>query len=201
MDIILVSGSAGLIGSESVRFFCDRGYTVVGIDNNMRKFFFGEDASTDWNRDQLIQEYGDRYIHHSIDIRDQEAITNIFKTYNKDIDLIIHTAAQPSHDWAASDPFMDFTVNANGTLVLLENTRQICPEATFIFCSTNKVYGDNPNFLPFVEQELRWEIAETHSYWSGIDETMGIDSCKHSLFGASKVAADILVQEYGHYFG
>ena len=201
MSIILVTGSAGLIGSESVRFFCDRGYTVVGIDNNMRKFFFGEDASTDWNRDELLQEYGDKYIHQNVDIRDQEAIADIFKIYNKDIDLIIHAAAQPSHDWAARDPFTDFTVNANGTLVLLENTRQICPEATFIFCSTNKVYGDNPNFLPFVEQELRWEIEETNPYWLGIDETMSIDSCKHSLFGASKVAADILVQEYGRYFG
>src|SRR5574341_95549 len=201
MSIILVTGSAGLIGSESVRFFCDRGYTVVGIDNNMRKFFFGEDASIDWNRDQLLHDYGDKYIHHSVDIRDQEAITNILKTYNKDIDLIIHTAAQPSHDWAAREPYTDFTINANGTLVLLENTRQICPEATFIFCSTNKVYGDNPNYLPFVEQELRWEIEETHPYWRGIDETMSIDNCKHSLFGASKVAADILVQEYGRYFG
>jgi CDP-paratose 2-epimerase len=201
MSIILVTGSAGLIGSESVRFFCDRGYTVVGIDNNMRQFFFGEDASTDWNRDQLLHDYGEKYYHHEVDIRDQEAITNIFKTYNKDIDLIIHTAAQPSHDWAAREPYTDFTINANGTLVLLENTRQICPEATFIFCSTNKVYGDNPNYLPFVEQELRWEIEETHPYWKGIDETMSIDNCKHSLFGASKVAADILVQEYGCYFG
>ena len=201
MKIILVTGSAGLIGSESVRFFCDRGYTVVGIDNNMRKVFFGEDASTDWNRDQLLHDYGEKYLHHEVDIRDQEAITNIFKTYNKDIDLIIHTAAQPSHDWAAREPYTDFTINANGTLVLLENTRQICPEATFIFCSTNKVYGDNPNYLPFVEQELRWEIEETHPYWKGIDETMSIDNCKHSLFGASKVAADILVQEYGCYFG
>ena len=201
MNIILVTGSAGLIGSESVRFFCERGYTVVGIDNDMRRVFFGEDASTDWNRDRLLHEYGDRYIHHNVDIRDQEAITNIFKTYNSDIDLIIHTAAQPSHDWAAMDPFTDFTVNANGTLVLLENTRKICPEATFIFCSTNKVYGDNPNYLPFVEQELRWELEENHPFWEGIDETMSIDNCKHSLFGASKVAADILVQEYGRYFG
>ena len=201
MKIILVTGSAGLIGSESVRFFCDRGYTVVGIDNNMRKVFFGEDASTDWNRDQLLHDYGEKYLHHEVDIRDQEAITNIFKTYNKDIDLIIHTAAQPSHDWAAREPYTDFTINANGTLVLLENTRQICPEATFIVCSTNKVYGDNPNYLPFVEQELRWEIEETHPYWRGIDETLSIDNCKHSLFGASKVAADILVQEYGCYFG
>ncbi|GET35662.1 NAD-dependent epimerase/dehydratase family protein [Microseira wollei] len=200
MSIVLVTGSAGLIGSESVRFFGDRGFTVVGIDNNMRQVFFGADASTEWNRDRLLQDYGDRYIHHTADIRDQEAISQIFKTYSKDISLIIHTAAQPSHDWAASDPYTDFTVNANGTLVLLENTRQHCPEAVFIFCSTNKVYGDTPNLLPLVEQELRWEIEETHPYYQGIDETMSIDNCKHSLFGASKVAADVLVQEYGRYF-
>ncbi len=200
MTIVLVTGSAGLIGSESVRFFCERDFTVVGIDNNMRSFFFGEDASTEWNRDRLLQDYGDRYIHHNADIREREAISQIFKTYGKDISLIVHTAAQPSHDWAAKDPYTDFTVNANGTLVLLENTRQHCPEAVFIFCSTNKVYGDTPNRLPLVEQELRWEIEEAHPYYQGIDETMSIDNCKHSLFGASKVAADVLVQEYGRYF-
>lgn len=201
MTIILVTGSAGLIGSESVRFFCDKGYTVVGIDNNMRESFFGKAASTEWNRDRLSEKYGEKYIHHSIDIRDREAISNLFKTYGKDISLIIHTAAQPSHDWAASDPYTDFTVNANGTLVLLENTRQVCPEAIFIFCSTNKVYGDTPNYLPLIEQEFRWEIDNTHQYSKGIDESMSIDNCKHSLFGVSKVAADLLVQEYGRYFG
>lgn len=201
MKIVLVTGSAGLIGSESVRFFCDRGYTVVGIDNNMRQTFFGEDASTEWNRNCLTEKYGNSYLHYSIDIRDNEAVQTIFKTYSSNIDLIIHTAAQPSHDWAAQDPFMDFSVNANGTLVLLENTRQICPEAVFIHCSTNKVYGDTPNFLPLVEQESRWEIEESHAYYQGIDELMTIDQSKHSLFGASKVAADILVQEYGRYFG
>ncbi len=201
MSIIIVTGSAGLIGSESVRFFCERGFTVVGIDNNMRQVFFGENASTEWNRDRLLQDYGDKYIHHTVDIRDHEAIAQVFQTYGKDIDLIIHTAAQPSHDWAAREPYTDFTVNANGTLVLLENTRQTCPDAVFIFCSTNKVYGDTPNLLPLVEQELRWEIEETNPYSKGIDETMSIDHCKHSLFGASKVAADVLVQEYGRYFG
>jgi CDP-paratose 2-epimerase len=200
MNIILVTGSAGLIGSESVRFFCERGFTVVGIDNNLRKIFFGEDASTDWNRDRLLRDYREKYIHYTVDIRDHKDITKIFKTYGKDIRLIIHAAAQPSHDWAARDPYTDFTVNANGTLVLLENTRQICPNAIFIFCSTNKVYGDNPNFLPLVEQKLLWEIEETHPFSKCIDETMSIDRCKHSLFGASKVAADILVQEYGRYF-
>ncbi|OWY63996.1 NAD-dependent epimerase [cyanobacterium TDX16] len=201
MTVILVTGSAGLIGSESVRFFCDRGYTVVGIDNNMRQVFFGENASTQWNRDLLLKKYQECYIHHNIDIRDREAVTKLFQHYGTDISLIIHTAAQPSHDWAARDPYTDFTVNANGTLVLLENTRQICPNAVFIFCSTNKVYGDKPNLLPLVEQEWRWEIEETHPYSVGIDETMSIDQCKHSLFGASKVAADVLVQEYGRYFG
>jgi CDP-paratose 2-epimerase len=200
MSIVIVTGSAGLIGSESVRFFCDRGFTVVGIDNNMRSVFFGADASTEWNRDRLLQDYGDKYIHHSVDIRDPEAISQVFKTYSQDISLIIHTAAQPSHDWAASDPYTDFTVNANGTLVLLENTRQHCPEAVFIFCSTNKVYGDTPNSLPLVEQEFRWEVDNNHPYLKGIDEMMSIDQTKHSLFGASKVAADVLVQEYGQYF-
>jgi CDP-paratose 2-epimerase len=201
MKIILVTGSAGLIGSESVRFFCNLGYTVVGIDNNMRQLFFGQEASTEWNRSRLLEEYGDRYIHHNIDIRDCQAIEQLFQTYGQDIDFIIHTAAQPSHDWAARDPYTDFTVNANGTLVLLEFTRRVCPEAVFIFCSTNKVYGDHPNLLPLVEQELRWEIESIHPFNSGIDETMSIDQCKHSLFGVSKVSADLLVQEYGRYFG
>ena len=201
MKIILVTGSAGLIGSESTRFFCDHGYTVVGIDNNMRELFFGKDASTNWNRDRLIQEYGDKYVHHNVDIRDQKAIVEIFKTYGSDISLIIHAAAQPSHDWAARDPYTDFSVNANGTLILLETMRQTCPEAVFILCSTNKVYGNQPNSLPLIELELRWEIEETHRYRDGIDESMSIDQCQHSLFGASKVSADVLVQEYGQYFG
>jgi len=198
--IILITGSAGLIGSEAVRFFCDLGFTVIGIDNNMRQVFFGDDASTEWNRNQLVERYGDRYIHYSSDIRDHDTMSRIFNTYGSDIVLIIHTAAQPSHDWAARDPYTDFTVNANGTLVLLENARQISPEAVFIFCSTNKVYGDTPNTLPLIEQDSRWEIDPTHVYRQGIDETMNIDYCKHSLFGASKVAADVLVQEYGRYF-
>lgn len=200
MAVVLVTGSAGLVGSESVRFFCERGYTVVGIDNNMRQVFFGKDASTEWSRDRLLHDYADHYFHHAVDIRGQAAISEIFQTYGQDIKLIIHAAAQPSHDWAASDPYMDFTVNANGTLVMLENTRQHCPESVFIFCSTNKVYGDTPNLLPLVEQEFRWEIDPGHAYHKGIDETMSIDNTKHSLFGASKVSADILVQEYGRYF-
>lgn len=200
MKIVLVTGSAGLIGSETVRFFCDRGWTAVGIDNNMRQTFFGRDASTEWNRDRLIEKYGDRYHHRDVDIRDDRGVSEIFQTYSGDIRLVIHAAAQPSHDWAAKDPYTDFTINAYGTLVLLENTRRYSPQAVFIFCSTNKVYGDNPNSLPLVERETRWEIDEAHPYYSGIDESMSIDRCLHSLFGASKVAADILVQEYGRYF-
>lgn len=201
MDIVLVTGSSGLVGSEAVKFFCELGYTVVGIDNNMRKVFFGNDASTDWKRKHLIEEYGDKYVHYSVDIRDQKTIRDIFKKYTTDIRLIIHAAAQPSHDWAAGDPIMDFTVNANGTLNLLEGTRKQCQDAVFIYCSTNKVYGDTPNFLPLTEKELRWEIDVAHPYYNGIDEKMSIDNTKHSLFGASKLAADILVQEYGKYFG
>lgn len=200
MEIILVTGSGGLIGSESVRYFCKLGYTVVGIDNDMRQVFFGKEASADWNVQSLIHEFGDRYQHHQADIRDQDSITDIFNQYNTDIKLIVHTATQPSHDWATRDPFMDFTINANGTLILLENTRHFCPDAVFIFCSTNKVYGDRPNFLPLEEQEYRWEINPHHIYHKGIDESMSIDQTKHSLFGASKVAGDILVQEYGRYF-
>ncbi len=201
MKTVLITGSNGLIGSESVAFFCDRGFHAVGLDNDMRKTFFGEEASTEWNRHRLLKKYPQTYTHYDIDIRNNEAVKQIFSKHAADIDLIIHTAAQPSHDWAASDPFTDFTVNANGTLVMLENTRLFCPEATFIFCSTNKVYGDRPNSLPLVEQATRWEIEEGHSYYLGIDESMSIDNCKHSLFGASKVAADIVVQEYGQYFG
>lgn len=201
MQIALVSGSAGLIGSESVRFFAKKGFQTIGIDNDMRKVFFGDGASTAWNRDRLKEEIPG-YIHYDRDIRDQKSMERLLREYGKDIKLIIHTAAQPSHDWAARDPFTDFTVNANGTLVLLEMTRKYCPEAVFIFTSTNKVYGDTPNNLPFIELETRWELEETHPYSkNGIDESMSIDQSKHSLFGASKVAADILVQEYGKYFG
>ncbi|MDP8299600.1 MAG: NAD-dependent epimerase/dehydratase family protein [Candidatus Tantalella remota] len=199
MKNILITGSAGLIGSESARFFSEKGYRIIGIDNDMRKYFFGEEASTQWNRERLEQDLGDGYIHHTIDIRENDDVEDLFKQYK--FDVIIHTAAQPSHDWAAKEPFTDFTVNANGTLVLLENFRKHSPEATFIFTSTNKVYGDTPNSLSLVEQDKRFELPEGEQYHNGIDETMSIDNTKHSLFGASKVAADILVQEYGKYFG
>jgi len=200
LRIALVTGSAGLIGSESVRFFSKKGFKVIGIDNDMRKVFFGDEASTDWNRKKLENDV-EGYLHYDIDIRDEERISSVFKEYRADIKVIIHTAAQPSHDWAAKDPHMDFSINANGTLVLLENTRKYCPDACFIFTSTNKVYGDTPNSLPLVELETRWEIAPSHPFYKkGIDESMSIDHSKHSLFGASKIAADILVQEYGRYF-
>lgn len=201
MSTVIISGSAGLIGSESVDFFTQLGFTIVGIDNDMRSVFFGESASTRWNRERLKEKYGDRYHHYDLDIRDRASVEKLFQEYSSDISLIIHTAAQPSHDWAAKDPHTDFTVNANGTLVLLEANRQYCPQAVFIFTSTNKVYGDSPNYLPLQELETRWEIDPNHQYVDGISELMTIDNCKHSLFGASKVAADILVQEYGRYFG
>lgn len=201
MKTALITGSAGLIGAEACRFFHDKGYTIVGIDNDMRKVFFGDEASTDWQRKELEATLS-RYQHHAIDIRDITSVEKIFAEYSSDIEVIIHTAAQPSHDWAARDPHTDFTVNANGTLVLLEATRKFCPKAVFIFTSTNKVYGDRPNFLPLVELETRWELHPEHPFYEhGIDESMSIDNSKHSLFGASKVAADILVQEYGKYFG
>jgi CDP-paratose 2-epimerase len=200
MGIVLVTGSAGLIGSEAARHFAAKGFDVVGIDNNMRAVFFGEEASTSWMRDDLTRTLR-HYTHRSVDIRDRDAIDDIFNHYGSEIKLVIHTAAQPSHDWAARDPRMDFSVNANGTLNLLEATRRFAPEAVFIFTSTNKVYGDTPNRLPLVELETRWEIDPSHPYRVGIDEKMGLDGCMHSVFGASKVAADIMVQEYGRYFG
>ncbi len=200
-DIVVVTGSAGLIGSESARLFHERGHRIVGIDNDMRSHFFGPDASTAWNRAALDRDL-ERYRHVDIDIRDAKAMGALFEDIGDQVCLVIHTAAQPSHDWAAKDPITDFTVNANGTLVMLESLRQHCPEAVFIFTSTNKVYGDRPNQLPLVEQAKRWEIDASHPYSShGIDEAMSIDQTLHSLFGASKVAADMLVQEYGRYFG
>lgn len=200
MTIAIITGSAGLIGSEAVRFFSAQGMDVIGIDNNMRKYFFGDDASTAWNQERLEKDLRN-YTHSSIDIRSWQDVEALFRKYGQQIALIVHTAAQPSHDWAAKEPLTDFTVNANGTLNLLEASRLHCPDAPFIFTSTNKVYGDLPNFLPLIEQEKRWEIDPGHRYVGGISEDMSIDQSKHSLFGASKVAADVLVQEYGRYFG
>lgn len=200
MNIAIITGSGGLIGSEATEFFTSKFDKVIGIDNDLRQYFFGSNASTNWNVERLKNTY-DNYVHESLDIRDQDGVEKIFREYGSDIKLVVHTAAQPSHDWAAKEPFTDFTVNANGTLNLLENTRKYAPNAVFIFTSTNKVYGDTPNLLPLIEKETRWEIDEAHPYFKdGIDELMSIDQTKHSIFGASKVAADVLCQEYGRYF-
>lgn len=201
MKRIIVTGSSGLIGSEACKFFHEKGFYIIGIDNNMRAYFFGENASTEWNTISLKGKLTN-FEHQHIDIRDYEDIEKVFSKYNTDIVAVIHAAAQPSHDWAAREPFTDFTINANGTLNLLEATRKYCHEASFIFTSTNKVYGDTPNFLPLVEKEFRWELDENHHFFeNGIDESMSIDNTKHSIFGASKIAADVMVQEYGKYFG
>jgi CDP-paratose 2-epimerase len=201
VSIVVITGSAGLVGSEAAGFFAGLGFDVVGIDNDMRQLFFGREASTEWNQKRLKSELGHRYCHYNFDIRNEGAVNRLFARLGKSVALVIHTAAQPSHDWAARDPHTDFSVNANGTLNLLEATRLHCPDAAFIFTSTNKVYGDTPNRLPLVELETRWEIDRSHPYFAGIDEHMSLDQTLHSLFGASKVAADILVQEYGRYFG
>ncbi len=201
MKVAIITGAAGLIGSEAVRFFSQKMDLVVGIDNNMRAYFFGDEASTLWN-EQRLQEQVQNYKHIAADIRDFNAIEKVFNEYGKDISIVVHTAAQPSHDWAAKEPITDFAVNAIGTSNMLECTRLYAEKAVFIFTSTNKVYGDTPNFLPLVELEDRWEISKEHAYYeNGIDEYMSIDQSKHSLFGASKVAADVLAQEYGRYFG
>lgn len=196
---VLVTGSAGLIGSESVKFFASKKFDVVGIDNNLRKYFFGEDGSTEETKKELIKKLDGQYHHYNLDIRDFEKLQKLFKKYK--FDLVIHTAAQPSHDWAARDPLMDFSINAVGTHNILELTRLYSPDAVFIFTSTNKVYGDLPNTLPLIENKSRFELPKTHKFYKGIDESMSIDKSKHSIFGASKVAADIMVQEYGNYFG
>jgi CDP-paratose 2-epimerase len=201
MKTVVVTGSNGLIGSEAVRFFDAKGFRVIGIDNNMREYFFGPGASTLKNKVKFERELPS-YRHHSIDIRDEKKLDALFAEFNSDIVAVIHTAAQPSHDWAAREPLTDFTVNANGTLHMLEATRKHAPGAVFIFTSTNKVYGDTPNLLPLIELETRWEVDPSHPFAEhGIDESMTIDHSKHSLFGASKLSADILVQEYGRYFG
>jgi CDP-paratose 2-epimerase len=200
LSVAIITGSAGLVGAEAARLFAAHGYTIVGIDNNMRQQFFGEEASTAWSRDRLAKEVP-TYRHNDCDIRDTDAITRLFKHYRTSISVVIHAAAQPSHDWAARDPILDFSVNANGTLNMLEATRLFAPDAAFVFTSTNKVYGDTPNRLPLCEQESRWEVSSDHPYARfGIDEAMSIDTTLHSVFGASKVAADIMTQEYGRYF-
>jgi CDP-paratose 2-epimerase len=200
MKIALVTGCGGLVGSETCKRLHDEGMAIVGVDNDMRRYFFGDEASTAKTQQELRKLQ--IYTHEDLDIRDWEGVTYLFKKYGFAVGAVIHTAAQPSHDWAAREPLTDFAVNAQGTMNLLEATRLHAPDATFIFTSTNKVYGDRPNTLPLVEKETRWEVADHHPYSKrGIDEQMSIDASTHSLFGASKIAADVMVQEYGRYFG
>jgi CDP-paratose 2-epimerase len=200
MSTVIITGSGGLIGSESVRAFVRAGHDVIGVENDMRAWFFGAEASTAHTTERLGRELGDSFRSVALDIRDADGIDSLFASHADSIELVIHTAAQPSHDWAASNPQVDFAVNANGTLNLLEATRRHASAATFVFCSTNKVYGDLPNQLPLVELQERLELPEDHRYYGGIDTTMSIDASTHSLFGVSKASADLLVQEYGRYF-
>jgi len=195
---VFITGSSGLIGSELVTFFDQRGGRVVGVDNNMRADFFGPEGDTTWNLERLCRTTK-RFSHHMLDIRDRDTLFSLFKSEGP-FNLIVHCAAQPSHDLAARRPFDDFEVNATGTLNMLEGTRQCSPDAVFVFMSTNKVYGDAPNELPLNELERRWDYARTEDY-RGVGETMRIDGSMHSIFGASKVAADVMTQEYGRYFG
>jgi len=200
MSIVLITGSCGLVGSESVKFFCEKGFDVIGIDNNYRKFFFGSDGDTNWVKKNLTKEQKN-YLHFSLNILNYSSLEKIFKKYRKRIKLIIHSAAQPSHDLAKKIPIIDFKVNALSTLNLLELTKIYCPDSPFIFMSTNKVYGDNPNLLPLKENKSRWELNKKHKLFKGIDEKMSIDNCIHSLFGVSKSYADLAVQEYGKNIG
>jgi CDP-paratose 2-epimerase len=199
MGLAVITGSGGLIGSESVRLFAEQGLEVIGLENDMRQRFFGADASTGPVSERLADEV-EGFRCERLDVRDADGVDALFARNARKIELIVHTAAQPSHDWAASDPQTDFTINANGTLNLLEAARRHAPEATFIFTSTNKVYGDRPNFLPLQELQSRLELPSDHHWYQGIDTDMPIDLTTHSLFGVSKTAADLLVQEYGRYF-
>jgi CDP-paratose 2-epimerase len=199
MAIAVVTGSGGLIGSEAVRYFVEQGLDVIGVENDMRARFFGPEASTTPTSERLVREVeGFRW--EQLDIRDAEGLKALFSRNAREIELVVHTAGQPSHDWAATDPQTDFTINANGTLNLLEAARQHAPDASFVFTSTNKVYGDRPNSLLLQELETRLELPPDHHWYGGIDTGMSIDLTTHSLFGVSKAAADLLVQEYGRYF-
>ncbi len=200
MNFALITGSCGLVGSESSLFFAKKKFKILGIDNNSRKFFFGKDGDVTWVKN-YIKKNIKNYNHFNIDIRNYSALKKVFSRYKKNIKVIIHAAAQPSHDWARNNAFVDFDINAKGTLNLLELTKKFCPNAPFIYMSTNKVYGDNPNFLPLIEKKTRWEIKNNHRFKKGIDETMSIDGCTHSFFGTSKSYADLIVQEYGKNIG
>ena len=200
MSVVLITGSSGLVGSESVNFFSKKGFDVIGIDNNLRKFFFGKDGDTNWIKNNLLKK-NKNFKHQHLDIRNYDKLKKIFIKYKRKIKLIIHSAAQPSHDWAKNYPFIDFEVNARGTLNLLDLTEKFCPDSTFIFMSTNKVYGDNPNKLKLIEKKTRFELSSNHIFFRGINETMSIDDNTHSFFGVSKSYADLLVQEYGKNIG
>ena len=200
MSLAIITGSSGLVGSESVNFFCDKGFDVIGIDNNLRKYFFGQDGSTLWVKKNL-QKRNKKFNHYNLDIRNLAALEKIFKRYKNKISLIIHCAAQPSHDYGKNHPFLDFSVNATGTLNLLELTKKYCSNAPFIFMSTNKVYGDNPNKLKIYEKKTRWELNKKDKNYKGIDENFSIDNATHSFFGVSKTYADLIVQEYGKNVG
>ena len=200
MSIVLITGSSGLVGSESVNFFSKKGFDVIGIDNNLRKFFFGNEGSTNKIKNDLLRNHK-KFKSYNIDIRSYNGLEKIYKKYKKNISLIIHCAAQPSHDYGKNFPILDFNINATGTLNLLELTKKYCPEAPFIFMSTNKIYGDNPNKLKIIEKKNRWELRENNKYFKGIDEKFSIDNCIHSFFGVSKAYADLIVQEYGKNVG
>ena len=199
MSVVLITGSCGLVGSESVEFFYKKGFVILGIDNNSRKEFFGETASINWKKNELIKKYK-YYRHFNLDIRKYKPLERIFRKYKNKISLIIHAAAQPSHDYAKTKINLDFEINAIGTLNLLELTKKYCFKVPFIFMSTNKVYGDNPNKLSLIEKKKRWEV-NNKKYWNGIDENFSIDNCTHSFFGVSKSYGDLLVQEYGKNIG
>ena len=200
MSLAIITGSSGLVGSESVNFFCDKGFDVIGIDNNLRKFFFGRNGSTSWIKSQLIKR-NKNFRSLDIDIRNFSKLKKLFKKYSKNISVIIHCAAQPSHDYGKKFPFLDFHVNATGTLNLLELTKKYCPTAPFIFMSTNKVYGDSPNNLKILEKKTRWELNKRDKNFRGINENFSIDNSTHSFFGVSKTYADLIVQEYGKNIG
>ena len=200
MSVVIITGATGLVGSEAVNFFCDKGFDVVGIDNNLRNLFFGKDGSTLWLKNKLLKR-NNNFKNFNLDIRNFENLKKIFKKYSRNIFLVIHCAAQPSHDYAKLYPRIDFDVNATGTLNLLELTKKYCPNSPFIFASTNKVYGDNPNKLKIIEKKTRWELKKNDKYFKGIDEKFSIDECTHSFFGVSKTYADLIVQEYGKNVG
>ena len=200
MSIALITGSNGLVGSESVKFFSNKGFNILGIDNNLREFFFGKDGSTQWIKNKIKKQIKN-YSHYNTDIRNYKNLEKIFKKYKKNISIIIHCAAQPSHDYGKNFPILDFNVNATGTLNLLELTKLYCPDSPFIFMSTNKVYGDNPNKLKIIEKKNRFELSSSNRYYKGIDENFSIDNCTHSFFGVSKTYADLIVQEYGKNVG